>query len=78
MINLGLYCTQEISYNFVFSIKISFYWNMEMVHILLMCTIMFNELRLKVIVCFVDIGGIADHHLFKLSFHNKSEKYIQH
>ena len=25
--------------------------------------IMFNELRWELIVCFVDIGGIVDHHL---------------
>jgi hypothetical protein len=32
---------------------------------------MFSELRGEVIVCFVDIGGIVDHHyLNKLSLHN--------
>jgi hypothetical protein len=31
---------------------------------------MFNELRQELIVHFVDIGGIIDHHCLKLSFYN--------
>ena len=29
----------------------------------------FNELRWEVVACFVDIGGIVDHHCFQLTFH---------
>jgi hypothetical protein len=37
---------------------------------------MFNEMRLEVIVRFVDIGGIVDHHSLKLCYQS-GHKYLQ-
>ena len=38
---------------------------------------MFNNLRLELIVGFADIGGIVDHHCFKISFHdNKISVFV--
>jgi hypothetical protein len=51
----------------LFDLHLLFYfpWNLFLFYNLSIPSLVFSELRLEVIVCFVDIGGIVDHHCLK-------------